>query len=117
MPTIRAELSGADTCSARGITVKCESPVLALCRKLIDAGHNPATPLEVYRGDVLALRIRSIGQGAQLQINGNTRLVFAGASKRRTASPMPSVASPSIEPPEPNEPTGEAAPASMRNKR
>jgi hypothetical protein len=87
-PTIRAELSGADTCTARGITVKCESPVLALCRKLVDAGHDPATPLKVYRGDVLALRVRSIGQGAWMQINGNTRLVFAGASKRRTAPPV-----------------------------
>jgi hypothetical protein len=68
--TIRAELSGADTCSASGITAQSPSPVLALCRKLIDAGHNPATPLEAYRGDVLALRIRSIGEAARLEING-----------------------------------------------
>jgi hypothetical protein len=106
---IRAELSGADTCSsALGITAKSDAPVLALCRKLVDAGHEPNTPLEAYRGDMLALRVKSIGQGAQLQVNGNTRLVFAGAPKRRTAPPMPSVASPSLDPPEPDEPMDEA---------
>jgi len=60
---IRAELSD-DTCSALGITAKADAPVLALCRKLVDAGHDPATPLEVYRGDTLALRVKSIGLGA-----------------------------------------------------
>jgi len=86
--TIRAELSGADTCTACGITMKSESPVLALCRKLVDAGHDPATPLEAYRGDMLCLRVRSIGQAARMQVNGNVRLVFAGAPKRRTAPPV-----------------------------
>jgi len=42
----RAELVGDDSCSALGITVRSSSPVLALCRKLVDAGHDPATPLE-----------------------------------------------------------------------
>jgi len=77
-----------DTCTALGITAKSDSPVLALCRKLIAAGHDPATPLEAYRGDALALRVKSIGQGANLQVNGNTRLVFASGSKRRTALPV-----------------------------
>jgi hypothetical protein len=44
------------------------APVLALCRKLIEAGHDPATPLEAWRGAILCLRIRSIGEGAQLTV-------------------------------------------------
>src|SRR5262249_30237157 len=54
---VRAWLTGDDTCSALGITVQSTSPVLALCRKLVDAGHDPATPLDVYRADVRALKI------------------------------------------------------------
>lgn len=43
---IRADLEGDDTCSALGVTVRSSSPVLALCRQLVDAGHDPTTPLE-----------------------------------------------------------------------
>ena len=66
---VRAELTGDDTCSALGITVQSTSPVLALCRKLVDAGHDPATPLDVYRADVRALKIRSIGEGVKLRVS------------------------------------------------
>jgi hypothetical protein len=45
------------------------TPVLRLCRLLFAAGHDPATPLEAWRGDVLCLRIRSIGEAAGLEIN------------------------------------------------
>jgi hypothetical protein len=83
---IEAELFGSNECRALGITAKSDSPVLALCRKLVDAGHDPTTPLEAYRADMLCLRVKSIGQGAELQVNGNTRLVFVGAAKRRIAS-------------------------------
>jgi hypothetical protein len=88
--TIHAELSGADTCSASGITVKSESPVLAVCRKLIDAGHDPATPLEAYRGETLALHIRSIGQAAALRVDTSRtgRPVFRRARSMVAASPM-----------------------------
>jgi len=65
---IRAKLAGA-ICTALGITAKSDSPVLALCQKLIDAGHDPSAPLEVYRGDMLAMRVKSIGQGAQLKVD------------------------------------------------
>jgi hypothetical protein len=41
-----------------------------MCRKLIDAGHDPSTPLQVYRGDVLALTVATIGIGARVAING-----------------------------------------------
>jgi hypothetical protein len=38
-----------------------DAVVCALCRRLVEAGHDPATPLEIYRGATLALRVRSIG--------------------------------------------------------
>ena len=62
---IRADLKGDDSCTALGLAVRSPSPVRALCRKLIDAGHDPATPLEAYRGDALVLRVKSIGQAAE----------------------------------------------------
>ena len=65
--SIRAELIGSDCCSALGIAAYCSAPVLALCRKLIGAGHDSATPLEVWRRDTLALSVRSIGDGAKLE--------------------------------------------------
>src|SRR6516162_7938745 len=63
---IRADLIGSDYCIALGITSRSSIPVLALCRALVKAGHDPATALEAYRGDVLCLRVRSIGAAAQL---------------------------------------------------
>ena len=67
---IRAELTGSDTCSVAGITTRSTSPVLALCRALLSAGHNPDSPLEVYRGEVLALTVRWIGIGTDLEVSG-----------------------------------------------
>src|SRR6516225_4860375 len=66
---IRAELTGSDGCSALGLAINSSSPVLALCRALIEAGHDPATPLEVYRGTTLCLRVRSIGGAAAVEVN------------------------------------------------
>ena len=42
---IRAELIADDSCCALGMTVHGPAPVLALCRLLVEAGHDPATPL------------------------------------------------------------------------
>jgi hypothetical protein len=64
---IRAELIGSDCCAVLGMTERGMTPVLALCRRLIEAGHDPATPLEVWRGSTLCLRIRRIGEAAQLE--------------------------------------------------
>ena len=87
---IRAELTGDDCCTALGLSVTSTSPVIALCRALINAGHDPTTPLEVYRGDVLALRVRSIGEGAQLQITGSgVGFGLQRPHEPRTASPVP----------------------------
>ena len=67
--SIRAELAGSTICSAAGQVAVGHTPVLASCRALIETGHNPSTPLEVYRAGNLALRIRSIGEAAALEIN------------------------------------------------
>ena len=66
---IRADLIGSDTCTALGLTCNSGSPVLALCRGLVEAGHDPAIPLEAYRGDVLCLCVRSIGDAAAVEVN------------------------------------------------
>jgi hypothetical protein len=75
--TLRAEImnevSGQTLCCAAGIEVRARAPVLALCRKLVAAGHDPATRLEVYRGTCLALLVRSIGEGAGLMVAENDR--------------------------------------------
>jgi len=36
--------------------------------RLVEAGHDPSTPLEAYRGTTLCLRVRSIGAGARLTV-------------------------------------------------
>jgi hypothetical protein len=70
---IRAELGGDRWCSALGITATSNAPVLALCRRLIEAGHDPSARLEAYRGTTLSLRVRSIGEGAKLTVHEATR--------------------------------------------
>jgi hypothetical protein len=47
------------------------APVLAMCRKLVEAGHDPSRPLHAYRGDTLCLKVRSIGEGAKLTVEHN----------------------------------------------
>lgn len=64
---VRAELSGSDTCTALGITVKTPAPVLELSKALIKCGIDPATPLDAYRGKILCLKVRSIGEAARLR--------------------------------------------------
>jgi hypothetical protein len=66
-PTIRADLIGHATASACGLVAHSGSPVIALCRRLVDAGHDPESSLEAYRGATLCLTVRSIGEAANLQ--------------------------------------------------
>jgi AAA domain len=68
---IRAELIDADYCAAPGFIARGNAPALALCRELIAAGYDPATPLEAYRGDVLCLRARAIGEAAKYTVEDN----------------------------------------------
>jgi hypothetical protein len=65
---IRATLIGSDRCEAEGIIAYGYAPVLDLCRALIKAAHDPKRALHAYRAEVLALAVRSIGEGAQLTI-------------------------------------------------
>jgi hypothetical protein len=84
---IRATLAGFDAATALGLSVQCGSPILILCRSLIEAGADPATPLEAYRGSILCLRIRSIGEAAGLEIRGDG-VGFRPSSKLGAAPPM-----------------------------
>ena len=71
LAVIIAKLTGSDTCAALGLTAQSSSPVLQLCRQLAAAGHDPARPLDAYRGQTVCLRVRSIGDGAQLRVGGH----------------------------------------------
>jgi hypothetical protein len=74
---IEAQLFGSTECRWRSIITRGQAPVLAMCRALIGAGFNPSRPLHVYRGNVLALKVRSIGEGARLTVtdaHGRPRL-------------------------------------------
>ena len=90
---IRAELIGADRCEADGITACGYAPVFDLCRKLVAAGVNPASPLEAWRGETLCLRVRSIGEGAQLTVaddrHGTPRLRRRQERQERYAAGSP----------------------------
>ena len=89
---IHAELIGSDTCAALGITIESSTPVLAMCRALVAAGIDPATRLEAYRGDVLCLWVRSIGEAARLTVkamgNGAPGFTTEGTAGRATAPPI-----------------------------
>ena len=85
---ICAELIGSDTANAASISVTAYGPVLELCRRLIDAGHDPTTPLHAYRGLTLCLKVRSIGEAARLRISP------AGVGFKRLPPPRGSGASP-----------------------
>ena len=66
-----ADLVGSDICTAAGIIARSYAPVLALCRRLIEAGIDRDRPLHVYRGDTVALVVRSIAEGARLRVGDN----------------------------------------------
>ena len=51
-----------------GVEIKSPSPVLSLYRRLVAQACDPAVGLQAFRGDVLALTVRSIGEAATLQI-------------------------------------------------
>jgi hypothetical protein len=79
---LRAELIGSDTCTLGqlGLSVHSRSPVLKLARELIARGIDPRTRLEVFRGDILALKVRSIDEAAGLCVaEGDYAPRFAAA--------------------------------------
>jgi hypothetical protein len=84
---IRAELFGSSICIVSSMTAVASAPVIALCRQLIAAGHDPATPMEAYRGEMLALTVKSIGEAAMLEV-GRTgfKRLHEGGGEGRTAT-------------------------------
>jgi hypothetical protein len=75
-----AELVGDDSCRCQEIdaAVTANAPVLAMCRQLLATGIDPDTALGVYRQGVLALKVRSIREGARLTVKtaGNGTPIF-----------------------------------------
>jgi len=65
---LRAELVGFEICNAGNATARDHAPVLAICRELVAAGYDPRRALHAYRGQVLCLSVRSIGEGARLTV-------------------------------------------------
>jgi hypothetical protein len=65
---IVCQIIGSDRCAYGGLVVKHNAPVLAVCRKLIEAGYDPQRPLEAYRGETLCLKIRTIAVAAKLTV-------------------------------------------------
>jgi hypothetical protein len=65
---IRAEPTGSDTATALGISARSNSPILTLCRLLINAGHNASAHLEAHRGSTLFLSVYSIGGAARATV-------------------------------------------------
>jgi hypothetical protein len=73
---VHAQLIGCDRCDAIGLIARSYTPVLQLCRLLVAAGFDPDHSLIAYRRGTLALRVRSIGEAAKLELNGRgTRFV------------------------------------------
>jgi hypothetical protein len=66
-------LSSDSIATALGFTVTAGAPVLALCRKLVESStYASSTPLNAYRGDTLSLKVRSIGEAAELRMDTAT---------------------------------------------
>jgi hypothetical protein len=84
---------GSDHCEVDDLVVRHSAPVLAMCRALIDADYDPERPIEAYRGDVLSLRVSSIGYGAKFTIE-ESRSGGAPVLRRYKAFPGRAVAPP-----------------------
>jgi hypothetical protein len=82
---ITTELTGSHRCecASHDLSASGHTPALVLCRELLIAGANPDSALAVCREGVLALRIRSIREGARLTVKDGK----LGTPKFRLASP------------------------------
>ena len=100
---IRAELRGDNECRAAGHITRGTTPILAMCRKLVAAGIDPATPLECYRGTTLCLLVTSIGEAATLEPNsGGTCFTRRCIRRRTTVRAAPPVAPLATDAPRPH---------------
>lgn len=85
-PTVvKAQLIGSDRVVVDDIEART---ALDLCRKLLAAGADPDAALVCYRGNQVALRIHTIGEGAKLAIREDgLRVVQWKAFSNRDVSP------------------------------
>jgi len=67
---IRAALIGSHRCEAEGISVCAAAPVLALCRKLVSAGHDPRRPLHWRCGCAQSAKECSLRSPAMASASG-----------------------------------------------
>jgi hypothetical protein len=76
---VKVYLVGMREAEADGFCASGDTPILSLCRRLIDAGYDPQCPVHVHRGDALAMTISSLGYGARLRVKerNDGRPVFA----------------------------------------
>jgi hypothetical protein len=86
------ELSDNNTCRLADTVAAGRTPVLIACRELLARGINPDAAVEIYRGNVLALRIRTLAAGAHLTVEECSD----GRPRFRQYRPRPSEGSPSI---------------------
>src|SRR5262249_22554056 len=99
---IIAELVGDDSCRCQEIdaAVTANAPVLAMCRQLLATGIDPDTALGVYRQGVLALKVRSIRDGARLTVKtaGNGTPIFTLDDRCKGAAAPPVRSKPDFDP-------------------
>jgi hypothetical protein len=57
-----------NTCCLGDAIAVGRTPILAACRELLARGFNPNAAIEIYRRDILALRIRTLAAGARLTV-------------------------------------------------
>jgi len=75
-------------CPELGLSASGDAPVLELCRKIMRLPAGIASPdamMEVYRGQTLALRVKSISGAATLDID-KTRFRRGRADRRDEAA-------------------------------
>ena len=72
-----------------------------MCRRMIEAGHDPSTRLEVYRGAILALTVRSIGEGSQLTVKSASNGTPVLSRKPKGIVPQPRPCAKRAGPPHP----------------
>jgi len=113
---LRVELHDSDVAEAFGYRVTSSSPVLSLCRDLLDDGCGEHEPLECWRGDMRCLSIRSIGEAARLHIGGDG-IGFRPIPEPVRGSPIDQIAPAATTPlaPEPpSAPAPDSPPSSRR---
>jgi hypothetical protein len=65
---VRIDLIGSDAAAFGDEVLTHRTPIFEWCRRLVARGYDPATPLVAYRVGRAAIRIRAIGEGAELTV-------------------------------------------------